>query len=438
MGLPIRRRPMLGRPMAERVSPEPYGREGLPLDQALDRILETLRPLGVSEELPLAACAGRTTAAPVQAAAAVPGFRASIMDGYAIAGAEAPPRSARWRLLGRSAAGAPFEGVLEPGQAVRILTGAVVPEGSGRVLPQELVRVLEETDGEAIELVGDCGPNPWIRAPEEEAAAGALLVPAGCRLGAAELGRLASCGVERLAVAARPRLGLLISGDELVPPGAPRRLGQIWESNSSLLRALLERLGYAVNAERVVADRPQPLRRALEDLAGCCDVVVSTGGVSAGDSDWIRPLVAELGQVGFWKLFLKPGRPFAYGHLEQGGKQVPFFGLPGNPVAAAITALQLLWPALQQLEGAGIQRLPRLKVRLEADLKRANGRPELARAVLVVAADGALLARVSGSQASSRIGSLAGADLLLEIPAELGTLAAGTELWAQLLRLPIL
>ncbi|MEB3327139.1 MAG: molybdopterin-binding protein, partial [Synechococcus sp.] len=163
-------------------------------------------------------------------------------------------------------------------------------------------------------------------------------------------------------------------------------------------------------------------------------VVVSTGGVSAGDSDWIRPLVEELGQVRFWKLFLKPGRPFAWGQVAG----VPFFGLPGNPVAAAVTALQLLWPALQRLEGAAPQPLPRLKVQLEAPLRRAAGRPELARATLVVGPAGELLARVAGSQASSRIGSLQGADLLLEIPAELGSLEAGAQLWAQLLRLPVL
>jgi molybdopterin molybdotransferase len=281
--------------------------------------------------------------------------------------------------------------------------------------------------------VGSCGPNPWIRGPEEEAAAGQELLAAGQRLGVAELGRLASCGVERLTVWARPRLGLLISGDELLPPGQPRGPGQIWESNSALLAALLERLGYGVAQRRVVADQPEALRRALLELAGCCDVVVSTGGVSAGDSDWIRALVAELGEVVFWKLFLKPGRPFAWGQVAG----VPFFGLPGNPVAAAITALQLLWPALQRLEGGVIQPLPRLKVRLERQLRRGAGRPELARAQLVVAADGALLARVEGNQASSRIGSLQDADLLLEIPAELGTLEAGSELWAQLLRLPI-
>ena len=414
-------------------SSEPFPAEGLPLKQAQAQILEALQPLGCSEALPLSACRGRITAEVVTAAAAVPGFRASIMDGYAIAGDAPPEPGQRWRLVGRSAAGTPFAGVLAAGEAVRILTGAVVPEGSARVLPQELVQPLALPQGPGLELVRSAGANPWIRGPEEEAAAGQELVAAGCRLGAAELGRLASCGVEQLTVWVRPRLGLLISGDELLPPGAVRGPGQIWESNSALLTALLEQLGDGVSQQRVVADQPDPLRQALLELAGCCDVVVSTGGVSAGDSDWIRQLVAELGEVRFWKLFLKPGRPFAWGQV--GG--TPFFGLPGNPVAAAITALQLLWPALQRLEGGEIQWLPRLPVRLEQELRRGAGRPELARARLVVTPDGTLLARVEGSQASSRIGSLQAADLLLEIPAELGTLEAGTELWAQLLRLPI-
>jgi molybdopterin molybdotransferase len=409
---------------------EPYGREGLPLEQARAQILEALQPLAAAESLPVAQALGRITAAPVLAAAAVPGFRASIMDGYAISGAEQPQPGACWRLVGVSAAGAPYGAALAAGEAVRILTGAEVPEGSERVLPQELVAA----DGDQLELVKPCGPNPWIRSPQEEAAPGQELVAAGQRLGVAELGRLASCGVRELRVSCRPRIGLLISGDELLPPGAERGPGQIWESNSALLSALLQRLGYAVAQQRVVVDQPEPLRQTLQELAAGCDVVVSTGGVSAGDSDWIRPLVAELGQVSFWKLFLKPGRPFAWGQVAG----VPFFGLPGNPVAAAITALQLLWPALQRLEGAEPELLPRLKVRLEAPLRRGAGRPELARARLAVAADGGLWARVEGTQASSRIGSLQGADLLLEIPAELGALEAGTELWAQLLRLPLL
>jgi molybdopterin molybdotransferase len=415
---------------------EPFGPEGLELAEARRQILSTLQPLSGPETLTLplkvtlGAALGRVAAEPLRALAAVPGFRASIMDGYAISGDVPPQPGDSWRLVGRSAPAAPFEAPLASGDAVRILTGAPIPEGSGRVLPQELV----ELEGQTLRLCRPSGPNAWIRGADEEAAPGQELVPAGQRLGPADLGRLASCGVSHVSVTALPRIGLLVSGDELVPPGGRRAPGQIWESNSSLLAALLERLGYPLAALRLVSDEPMALRQGLLELAACSDVVVSSGGVSAGDSDWIRPLLAELGALHFWKLFLKPGRPFAWGELA--GK--PFFGLPGNPVAAAVTALQLLWPALQRLEGAEPQLLPRLLVRLQAPLRRGAGRPELARAALVVAEDGGLWARVSGSQASSRIGSLQGADLLLEIPAELGALEAGTPLWAQLLRLPVL
>jgi molybdopterin molybdotransferase len=414
---------------------EPFPREGLPLEEARRRVLAALTPLAGSEVLPLAACLGRVSAEGCRALEAVPGFRASIMDGYAIADATPLAAGMAWRLVGRSAPGAPFARELAGGEAIRILTGAPLPAGATRVLPQELVQVEGggQGGGERLRLMGEAGANPWIRAADEEAAPGQELLAAGVRLGPADLGRLAGCGVAALAVRPRPRIGLLISGDELVAAGEPRRPGAIWESNSTLLAALLARLGYGVAERLVVADEPGALAAALGQLAAGCDVVVSTGGVSAGDADWIRPLLVERGSVDFWKLFLKPGRPFAFGQLA--GR--PFFGLPGNPVAAAITALQLLWPALQVLEGAEPQLLPRLPVRLAAPLKRGAGRPELARARLRVGEDGALLAVVEGSQASSRIGSLQGADLLLEIPAELGQLEAGTRLWAQLLRLPL-
>ena len=189
---------------------------------------------------------------------------------------------------------------------------------------------------------------------------------------------------------------------------------------------MLRSLGQSVAQRRVVADQPDALRRSLRELATDCDVVVSTGGVSAGDTDWIRSLVDELGTVNFWKLFLRPGRPFAFGTI---GDDVPFFGLPGNPVAAAITALQLLWPALQILEGQSEPELfPRVKVELADPLLRRPGRPELARARLETNAEGTLLARVDGSQASSRIGSLQRADLLLELPADTGPLEAGAHI----------
>ena len=408
---------------------EPFLAEGLPLEEARARVLAALRPDPPLETLPLAACLGRVVAQSVLASEAVPGFRAAILDGYAVADALPPEPGRRWRLVGRSAAGAPYPQPMGEGQAVRILTGAPLPEGAARVLPQELV----EVQAASLLLTEAVGPEPWIRAADEEAAPGQVLVEAGQRLGPADLGRLAGCGVAMLPVAARPRIGLLISGDELVTAGANRGPGEIWESNGTLLEALFARLGYPLTLRLQVADQPERLAAAFDQLAAGCDLVVSTGGVSVGDSDWIRPLLAERGTVAFWKLFLRPGRPFAFGSLAG----LPFFGLPGNPVAAAITALQLVLPALQALEGGDAVGLRRLRVRLAAPLRRRPGRPELARARLAFAADGLPLALLEGSQASSRIGSLQGAELLLELPAEAATLEAGTELWAQLLLLPL-
>ena len=321
---------------------EPYGREGLPLEEARRRVLEAIAPIQRSETVPLQQALGRVSAAEVRASEAVPGFRASIMDGYALGQATQPSLGESWTLKGRSAAGHPFNGTLANGEAIRILTGAPLPDGAGWVLPQELISV----DGTSLQLAKEASDRPWIRPEDEECRAEDLLLAAGERLGAADLARLASCGIADLTVAQQPRIGLLISGDELVPPGTARQPGAIWESNGTLLETMLRALGQSVTQRRVVADQPDALRQALLDLAHDCDVVVSTGGVSAGDTDWIRPLVAELGAVDFWKLFLRPGRPFAFGSIGEG---VPFFGLPGNPVAAAVTALQLLWPAVQVL-----------------------------------------------------------------------------------------
>ena len=417
---------------------DPYGREGLRLADARQRILATIQAGNAqraerwTEAVPLAEALERVNAATVLARADVPGFRASIMDGYALGQSLQPAVDDTWRLVGRSAPAAPYPAVLAQGEAIRILTGAPLPEGADWVLPQELVQRLNDT----LCLKHKASANPWIRPANEECSQGSILLHPGQRLGLADLAQVASCGVQQLNVHRQPRIGLLISGDELVPPGEQRPEGAIWESNSTLLKGLLMQLGYQAWDCRVVADQPQALRETILELSACCDVLVSTGGVSAGDSDWVRPLMKELGQVDFWKLFLKPGRPFAFGYV---GDQLPFFGLPGNPVAAAITALQLLWPALQLLEGQQEpELLPRLRVSLETSYRRRPGRPELARASLVCADDGQLRARIDGSQASSRIGSLQNADLLLEIPAESGELECGDQVWAQLLRRRIL
>ena len=413
---------------------DPYGREGLPLKKARQQILASIRDQTSRrtepsiETVALDDALERVNAAPVLARADVPGFRASIMDGYALGQSQQPALDDTWTLVGRSTPAGPYPKVLANGEAIRILTGAPLPEGADWVLPQELVQRLNDT----LCLKHEASANPWIRQANEECSQGDTLLKPGQRLGLADLAQAASCGVQQLNVHSQPRIGLLISGDELVPPGEQRPEGAIWESTSTLLKGLLRRLGYQAWDCRVVADQPRALRETIVDLCSSCDVLVSTGGVSAGDSDWIRPLMTDLGEVDFWKLFLKPGRPFAFGYVSN---DVPFFGLPGNPVAAAVTALQLLWPALQLLEGQQeLELLPRLRVSLETSYRHRPGRPELARASLICAANGELRARVDGSQASSRIGSLQNADLLLEIPAESGDLEPGDQLWAQLLR----
>lgn len=413
-------------------SAEPYGREGLPLETACRKVLLSLDGMTApaTEPCRLDQALGRVCGKDVHATEAVPGFRASIMDGYALGQNSQPHVDDQWTLKGRSAPGAPFEGTLQHGEAVRILTGAPLPEGAGWVLPQEMVQTDDHT--QTLRLIKPASDQAWIRAEDEECRPGDQLIAAGTRLSSAALGRLSGCGVAHLAVYRSPRIGLLITGDELVPSHAQRPPGAIWESNGTLLEAVLSKLDQTIHDRRVIADEPSRLKDALQDMADRCDVVVSTGGVSAGDSDWIRTVVDDIGDISFWKLFLKPGRPFAFGQLKG---NVPFFGLPGNPVAAAVTALQLLWPALQRLEGqAEPERFPRVKVRLAHPLQRRAGRPELARGRLLCNADGDLLAEIKGSQASSRIGSLDNADLLLELPAEASSLEAGHELWAQLIR----
>ncbi|WP_413430490.1 molybdopterin molybdotransferase MoeA [Synechococcus sp. Cu2B8-bc1011] len=414
---------------------EPYGREGLPLSEARHRLLADIRPINALTTVSLEEALGRVNARSITAQVSIPGFQASIMDGYALGQNKRPTVGQHWTLQGRSAPGSPFDRVLNAGEAIRILTGAPLPEGAGWVLPQECA----ETSQTQLTLAVEVSDQPWIRAEDEECKTGDLLINHGQRLTPSQLGRLAGCGVATLQVHQKPRIGLLISGDELVPAGLERRTGEIWESNGTLLEAILHNLRQVVHSRCVVPDQPEALRQALAELSQTCDVVVSTGGISAGDTDWIRELVNELGQVSFWKLFLKPGRPFAFGHINSPEGNVPFFGLPGNPVAAAITALQLLWPALQLLEGQEEPDLfPRVKVKLANALARRPGRPELARAQLEVDASGELMARVSDSQASSRIGSLLNSDLLLEIPAQTGGLEAGESLWAQLIRTRLL
>ena len=253
---------------------EPYGREGLPLSEARHRLLADISPINALKTVPLDEALGRVNAKSINAPVSIPGFRASIMDGYALGQHHQPRVGQQWTLQGRSAPGSPFDRVLNAGEAIRILTGAPLPEGAGWVLPQECV----ETSQTQLILAAEVSNQPWIREEDEECKAGDQLINHGQRLTPSQLGRLAGCGVATLQVHRKPRIGLLISGDELVPAGLERRAGAIWESNSTLLETILNSLNQVVHAKCVVPDQPEALRRALAELSNTCDVVVSTGG----------------------------------------------------------------------------------------------------------------------------------------------------------------
>ncbi|MYF36341.1 MAG: molybdopterin molybdotransferase MoeA [Synechococcus sp. SB0678_bin_12] len=411
-------------------------KQGYTLEEARARVLSALSPLPGDDACPLQQARGRVLAAPLVAPRAVPGFRASSMDGYALRAVDGQPGQSL-PVVGCSAAGAPYGRPLQAGQAVRIFTGAVVPDGADAVVPQEDIRLMQvqgDLPGPAITLEGSIHPGQWIRSPQEEAAAGEPLGSVGQRLSSVDVARASGCGLRTAQVYARPRVALLITGSELRPAGHPLAPGSIYDSNGPLLLLLLEQLGVAVVGEEWVDDDPQRLERALLRLADRSDVLISTGGVSVGAEDHVRPLLERLGALQFWRLFLKPGRPFATGTMA-GAR---FFGLPGNPVSAAVTFLQLVWPALQVLEGATPEPWPRLRVRLATPLRRRSGRPELIRARLGMDSQGSPMATPCGDQSSARLASLQGADLLLEVDAATTALPAGATVMAQLLRLPVL
>ena len=409
-------------------------RQGCTVEQARTQLLAALSPLSGPITCPLQQARGRVLAEPLVTYGAVPGFRASSMDGYALRAMDSAPGQPL-TVVGCSAAGAPYGRPLKPMEVVRIFTGAVVPDGADAVVPQEEIHLGEgKSSSPMITLASPISSGQWIRSPREEAAAGEQLGKVGQRLSSVDVARALGCGLVTAQVYPRPQVALLITGSELRPAGDPLAPGTIYDSNGPLLRLLLEQLGVAVVGQEWVDDDPQRLERALLTLAGRSDVLVSTGGVSVGDGDHVRPLLERLGTLQFWRLFLKPGRPFATGTIA-GAR---FFGLPGNPVSAAVTFLQLVWPALQVLEGAVPEPWPRLRVSLAMPLHRRPGRPELIRAHLSTDHQGNPIATPCGDQSSARLASLQGADLLLEVDPSTTELPAGAPVMAQLLRLPVL
>jgi len=412
----------------------------LSVAQAREAILTPLRPVAGVETLALAEALGRVLAQDLISPMNVPPHDNSAMDGYAFDGSlleTDPGAGLTLSVAGTAYAGQAYTGAVAPGQAVRIMTGAVMPPGLDTVVPQELVKTLGEGADLRVTVPARTvkrGENR--RRAGEDLAEGKPAIRAGRVLRPSDLGLAASLGFAELTVRRRLRVALISTGDELRNPGQPLPEGSIYDSNRASLAGALRRLGVEVVDQGLVPDEPAALEAAFTRAAATCDAVVTSGGVSVGEADYTRELLSRLGEVAFWKVAMRPGRPFAFGPLRR--DQAPpawLFALPGNPVAALVTFYAFVREALQVLAGAPAEPPMALRVKSAEAIRKRPGRTEFQRAIVQRETEGPLAgewtARITGSQGAGILRSLSEANALLILDHDQGSVAAGepVEVW---------
>jgi molybdopterin molybdotransferase len=396
-----------------------------PLQEALARILAEVRPVDGFETVATRDSLDRVLHESIRSALDVPAHTNSAMDGYALDGGALPAEGEQaFRIIGTAWAGRPFAGTAAPGDCVRIMTGAPLPDGADTVVMQEQVR----RDGDTVLIGAGHRRGQNVRPAGEDLKAGEIAIEAGVRLRPAQLGLIASLGISELRVRRRPRVAFFSTGDELVSIGGTLGHGQIYDSNRYTLFGMLRRLGLEVLDFGVVRDRREDLEHALQSAAAQADAVISSGGVSVGEADFVTETLERIGEVGFWTVAIKPGRPIAFGRI--GGSL--FFGLPGNPVSVMVTFYQLVQPALQCLAGLAEPELPVLVTATsESRLKKKPGRREFQRGVLSRGADGGYRVRATGHQGSGVLRSMAAANCFIVLPEDSGTIEPGAEVEVQ-------
>ena len=403
------------------------GHEGpaLKLSEALSRILAAVQPVAGVETLAVRSALGRVLAADVVSGIDVPSHTNSAMDGYAVTGADLPAEGERgFPVIGTSAAGRPFDGIVEPGQCVRIMTGAPMPAGTDTVVMQENV----VRDGDTAIIGAGQKPGQHVRQAGEDIAAGNVALDAGTLLMPAEIGILGSLGIGEVSVRRRPRVAFFSTGDELRSVGEPLGEGQIYDSNRYTIFGMLMRLGVEVLDMGVIRDDRDAVEQAFTKAAAEADAIVTSGGVSVGDADYVAETLERAGTVGFWKVAMKPGRPLAFGRIED----ALFFGLPGNPNSVMATFYQLVQPALQALAGMPDPQPPlTMPATTGSALRKKPGRREFQRGVLTRSDDGRLVVRKTGHQGSGVLSSMAAANCFIVLPEDSGPVAEGDEVTVQ-------
>ena len=402
-----------------------YDPEALPVDKARAAIRACLRPVTETERVALRAALGRVLAEDIVPAINVPAHDNSAMDGYAVRAADLNPSDETvLREAGTALAGRPYRGRLGAGECVRVMTGAVLPAGADTVVMQEVVRVA----GDRVTVPPGQKAAQNVRYAGEDLKAGVPVLRPGAPLRPAELGLIASLGMGEVSVRRRLRVALFATGDELASIGEPLREGEVYDSNRYTLHGMLARLGVEIDDLGVVRDDPALLEAAFRRAAQSADVVITTGGVSVGEADFVKPLTAKLGEVLFWKIAMRPGRPMAFGRIGN----AMLFGLPGNPVAVMVTFYEFVRDALLFLSGRTDDfALPLLSAIAAAPIRKVPGRTEYQRGIVHGDA-GIWKVRITGQQGSGVLRSMSEANCFVVLEHARGRVEAGEPVQVQL------
>jgi len=388
------------------------------LDAARVRVLEGLEVLPAGDPEPLRQCLGRVLAEDVYAPLPVPAYPVSAMDGYAVRAADLDSTGpVELRMAGRALAGHPFEGSVAPGQCVRIMTGAALPQGADTVVMQEQA---EAADGH-VRLFAAAESGRHVRPAGGDIGVGSRVLAAGRRLSPVDLGLLASVGLERIPVRRAPVVAYFTTGDELRMPGERLGYGEIYERNVFALGAMAGRLGAEWRDFGIAPDEPARIRETLSAAAGVADLVLTTGGVSLSEADHMLDAVAALGQVAGLRAAVEPGGPLAVGRIGRSA----YLGLPGNPVSAVVAFELFARPMLERLAGAGTQEPRTFPARCAEPLHKQRGRCAYQCGILARAGDGTWTVRSAGSQDAAAYSTLARADCYIVLGEDTGDVERG-------------
>jgi len=394
----------------------------MPVAEARQRLKDALHVVSQTETIALIDAHSRILSTAVVSPINVPSYTNSAMDGYAIAASSIPASGeVALNVIGTSWAGKIFNGTAEVGQAVRIFTGGLMPAGTDTVVIQEHVSVIDDQ----VTIDSEVQPQRNVRQAGEDVLADQVVLETGTQLNAAELGLLASLGINEISVYRRIRVAFFTTGDELRAldehAGETLEPGMLFDSNRYSLRSMLSELDVEIIDLGIVRDNTEDTRAAMKKAAESADLIITSGGISAGDADFVTKVFHELGDVGFWKIAMRPGRPLAFGQIDESF----FFGLPGNPVAVMVTFLQFVQPAIKHVMGIKASEPFAINAQCQSKLRKSLGRVEYQRGIVGNDDNGNLIVSSTGKQGAGRISSMSAANCLIVISADVAGVEPG-------------